>query len=403
MWLLSLTAGSAVTLNQDRTMSHLTEETTNWRLTEHEASTFKATSAVADIQTLSVAAVKVDETSTSATPPQQGLQSAVSTTGMNVTASLNNLGLTLPNESTESMKTTAEPQFEDTAPPSSMVTNQTSDPSSAVTWMPTSPDQNQSTGQNAESTSDNQTPTSPSLSTKFISTPPESTKSVKDESTRTNPSVTTDVLLRTLPLTTKKMTALDTQVKKAKDPPQENSNKRENSGIIVASIIGGTLVMMIIGFIAIFVQRKKYKQQQVLTKDWAGPSPFLENNTDNGHVNLTASNRISFASFLPQRMSRKLSLLPEEDQELDDIMTGTTFGGKQETNVLASQQTENGLKESNGTTAAAEVKIEGNSTGASSQTIEAPTTEKNSEATVQNRDEPAAPLPPSGPAEDSSA
>lgn len=405
MWLLSLTAGSAVTPNQDHTFLHVTEETSNWRSTEYEASTFKATSAVADIQNLSVAAVKVDETSRSATTPLQGLQFAASTMSMNntmsmnITASLNNSGLTLPNESTESTNTTTEPQHEDTAPPLSMVTNQTSEPSSAVTWMPTSPDQNQSTERNAESTSDNETPTSPSQSTKIFSTPPRFTEPVSVESTSTNPSVTTDDIVNTSPLTTRKRTVLA----EGKDAPQNKPKKRDNPGTIVASIIGGALVMMIIGFIAIFVKRKKYKQQQVMTKDWAGPSPFLENSTDNGHVNLTSSNRISFSSFLPQRLSRKLSLLPEEDQELEEIMTGTTFGGKQEAQFLDSEQAEDSPQESNGTasTAAPEVQIEGTSTGSSSQANEAPSMDKNSEVTDQNRDDPERLLSPSGPAEDS--
>lgn len=362
VWLLTVAAGSAVTLNQDHTVPHSTEETPNWRSTEHEVPTFKATSAVADIQKLSVAAGKT----------------------------------------AESVYTTTPPQFEDTATPSSMVTNQNSDPSSAVPWTPTSPDQNQSTEQNVESASDNPTPTSPSQSTKLFSPPPMSTKPVEVESTR-NPSVTTDNLINTF--TTKKTTVLATPAKKAKDLQQDNSKRRDNTGTVVAGIIGGALVMMIIGFIAIFVQRKKLQQQQVLAKEWAGPSPFLENNTDNGHVNLTSSNRISFSSFLPQRLSRKLSLLPEEDQELDDIMTGTTFGGKQEARFLALEQAENGLQESNGTAAAAapEVKIEGNSADSTSQANEAPSTDKSSEVTLQNGDDPETTLPPSGPAEDSSA
>lgn len=383
MWLVSLTAGSTVPSGQDHTLPYLTMETSNWQLTEHEASTFKATSEVSDIWKPSVAAVKEDEpASESATPPQQRPQFAASTMSTNVTASLNNSALMLRNESTESTTAATEPQFEDTAPPTNLVTNQTSDPSSAVTWMPTSPSQNQSTEQNAESTDDNQASTSPSQSTEFLSTPPTPTKPDKDESTRTNPSITpTDDLHSTLPFATKKMPVRTTQAKKGKDTPGGNSKKSDSHATIVASIIGGALIMMIIGFIAIFVRKRKYKQQQVLTKDWAGPSPFLENNTENGHGNLTSSNRISISSFLPQRLSRKLSLLPEEDQELDDIMPGTTFGGKREASFLDSEQAENSLEESNGTAAAApEVKSQGNGTGFSSHAYEAPYTDENSES-----------------------
>lgn len=382
MWLVSLTAGSTVTSGQDHTLPHLTIETSNWQLTEHEASTFKATSDVSDIWKPSVAAVKDEPASESATPTQQRPQFAASTMSTNVTASQNNSALMLRNESTESTTAATEPQFEDTAPPMNLVTNQTSDPSSAVTWMPTSPYQNQRTEQNAESTDDNQASTSPSQSTEFLSTPPTPTKPDKDESTRTNPSITpTDDLHSTLPFATKKMPVRTTQAKKGKDPPVGNSKKLDSHATIVASIIGGALIMMIIGFIAIFVQKRKYKLQQVLTKDWAGPSPFLENNTENGHGNLTSSNRISVSSFLPQRLSRKLSLLPEEDQELDDIMPGTTFGGKREASFLDSEQAENSLEESNGTAAAApEVKSQGNGAGFSSHAYEAPYTDENSES-----------------------
>lgn len=346
MWLVSLTVGSTVTLGQDHTLPHLTMRTSNWQLTEHEASTFKATSDVSGTWKPSVAAVKVDEpTSESATPPQQRPPFAASTMSMNITASLNNSALMLRNESTESATAATEPQFEGTTLPTNLVTNQTSDPSSAVTWMPTSPYQNQSTEQNAQSTANNQTSTSPSRSTEFLSTLPTPTKSVKDDLTRTNPSVTpTDDLHSTLPFATKKTPVRTTRTKKGKDPPGDNSEKGDSHATIVASIIGGALIMMTIGFIAIFVRKQKYKQQQVLTKDWAGPSPFLENNSENGHGNLTSSNRILISSFLPQRLSRKLSLLPEEDQELDDIMTGTTFGGKREASFLASEQAENSLE-----------------------------------------------------------
>lgn len=381
MWLVLLTAGSTVTLGQGHT---LTKETSPWRSEEHEASTFKATSDVADISEPSVAAVKVDEPmSESATPLQQRPQFAVSTMSINITTSLNNSALMLPNESTESTTAATKPQFEDTAPTTNLLTNQTSDSSSAVTSTPMSPDQNQSTEQNAVSTSDNQTSTSPSRSTEFLLTSPMTIKPVTDESTRTNPSVAhTDDLHSTLPLTTKKIPIRTTGTKKGKDPPEDNSKKKDSHATIVASIIGGALIIMIIGFIAIFFRKQKSKQQHVLTKDWAGPSPFLENSTENSHANFMLSNRISVSSFLPQRLSRKLSLLPEEDQELDEIMTGATFGGKRdERSFLASEQAENSLQESNGTAAAMpEVKSQGNGTGSSCHAHKEGHTDENSES-----------------------
>lgn len=354
MWLLSLTVDSVVTLGQDHTsLSSLTEKTSNWQSIEHEEYTLKATSAVENIQKPSVSAATVDETmSESATIPQQRPQFAGSTMSTDATASLNNSALTLPNESPENTSAPTEPQ--------------TSDTSLAVTWM-TSPNQNRSTEKNAESIGNNQT-TSPSESTEFLSTSLTPSKPVQDGSTRTHLSVKpTGDLHSTLPLNTRKMPIQTIWPKKGKDSQGDNSKRRESHATVVASVMGGALAAMIIGFIAIFVWKQKHKQQQVVTKDWAGPSPFLENNTSNGHMNFTSSSRISVSSFLPQTLSRKLSLLPEEDQELEDIIMGTTFGGTQEVSCLASEHVKNSLQESNETVAAMpEVKSEGNGTGSSS-------------------------------------
>lgn len=148
---------------------------------------------------------------------------------------------------------------------------------------------------------------------------------------------------------------------------------------------------MMVGFIIIYVKKRKIKRQQISTKDWAGPSPFLDSRTDNGEVTLRSSNRISISSFLPQRLSRRLSLLPEEDQEMEDITEGTTFGGKHRKVSFAPEVTKNG-QESNGTAAAVtEMKSTGNATGnsvSSSQTNEAPSTDENSKVTDLNENHP---------------
>lgn len=111
---------------------------------------------------------------------------------------------------------------------------------------------------------------------------------------------------------------------KKPDPPRK---KQETSnGKIVAGIIGGALVLMMIGFLVIYVKKQKLQKQQISTTNWAGPTPFLESGADDSQVTLRSSNRISISSFLPQRLSKRLSLLPEIGEEMEDITAGSTFG-----------------------------------------------------------------------------
>lgn len=83
---------------------------------------------------------------------------------------------------------------------------------------------------------------------------------------------------------------------------------------------------MVIGFLVIYIKKRKLQKQQISTTNWAGPTPFLESGADNGQVTLRSSNRISISSFLPQRLSKRLSLLPEVGEEMEDITVGSTFG-----------------------------------------------------------------------------
>uniref|UniRef100_A0A3B4YKL0 Uncharacterized protein n=1 Tax=Seriola lalandi dorsalis TaxID=1841481 RepID=A0A3B4YKL0_SERLL len=142
-----------------------------------------------------------------------------------------------------------------------------------------------------------------------------------------------------------------TRAKKRQDPPKEKPNRGVSHGKAVAWIIGGALVLMMVGFLVIFIKKRKLQKQQITTTDWAGPSPFLEDGADNGFVTLRPSNRISLSSFLPQRLSKRLSLLPETEEELEDMTPGTTFGEKRQGNTSGQQLDGSTVPESNGTAA----------------------------------------------------
>uniref|UniRef100_A0A3B4TWK6 Uncharacterized protein n=1 Tax=Seriola dumerili TaxID=41447 RepID=A0A3B4TWK6_SERDU len=178
---------------------------------------------------------------------------------------------------------------------------------------------------------------------------------------------------------------------KRQDPPKEKPNRGVSHGKAVAWIIGGALVLMMVGFLVIFIKKRKLQKQQITTTDWAGPSPFLEDGADNGFVTPRSSNRISLSSFLPQRLSKRLSLLPETEEELDDMTPGTTFGEKRQGNTSGQQVDGRTVPESNGTAA----DVPGmKSTGDVPETVETSpqncfllSTENNSEnATAQQND-----------------
>ncbi|KAJ0063857.1 hypothetical protein NL108_012554 [Boleophthalmus pectinirostris] len=91
---------------------------------------------------------------------------------------------------------------------------------------------------------------------------------------------------------------------------------------------------MMVGFLVILYKKHKLKKHQIATTDWAGPTPFLETGSENnGHVTLRSANRISLTSFLPQRLSKRLSLLAESGEEMQEMTTSSTFAGKVEKKV----------------------------------------------------------------------
>lgn len=129
--------------------------------------------------------------------------------------------------------------------------------------------------------------------------------------------------------------------------PEYKSENQAPHGKTVAGLIGGALVLMMVGFLVILIKKRKLQKQQITTRDWAGPSPFLEDGADNGQVTLRSSNRISLSSFLPERMSKRLSLLQEtDDEELKDMTQDTTFGNKGST--FGREGDGNDVPESNG-------------------------------------------------------
>lgn len=398
IWLLSLTASSTVTYDQNHTVSYVTEETSNRQPTTHESHTLYKSSDVSDLLEPSVAHVKVDQpTSATATTSQQMDQFTAFLSNIYSTESSNDSAPSMSNNSTE-------PQFKDTVSPTNVATNQASSQSSVVSSILTSSGQKQTTEKTFEFTSDEsiQTSTSPIRSTELISTSTTSTKPVENKSMRTNPINTPTDVYKTSPVTAKPPPIRTINPKKRQVPTENNLQHEVNHGKIVAGIICGALLLMMVGFIFIYIKKRKIKRQQILTKDWAGPSPFLDSRTDNDEVILRSSNRISISSFLPQRLSRRLSLLPEEDQEMEDITEGTTFGGKHQKVSFAPEVTKNG-QESNGTAAAVtEMKSTGNATeNSSSQTNDPPSTDKNSKVTDLNENHPPKPPTQSGATGDS--
>ncbi|XP_027855491.1 protein EVI2B [Xiphophorus couchianus] len=95
---------------------------------------------------------------------------------------------------------------------------------------------------------------------------------------------------------------------------------------VVAAIIGSMLSLMIVGFLLIYIRKHRLQKEQTATS-WAGPSPLLDGEANNGNVVLGSSNRISLTSFLPQRLSKTFSLLPETN-EMTDITSSATLEEK---------------------------------------------------------------------------
>ncbi|XP_054454042.1 protein EVI2B-like [Anoplopoma fimbria] len=187
---------------------------------------------------------------------------------------------------------------------------------------------------------------SPMSSSSFISTLNSSTKPVKPTTISTSPFPAT-WSTRLYKGTTK--TPFKKTSKDRRPGEKADTNKGSNHSKVVAWLIGGALGAMLVGFLVIYIKKRKLQKQQITTTDWAGPSPFLEGGVDNGQVTLRSSNRVSLSGFLTQRLSKRLSLLPDTDEELEDMTAGSTFGGKHQETSFGGEANGKGGGESNGT------------------------------------------------------
>lgn len=190
-------------------------------------------------------------------------------------------------------------------------------------------------------------PTFSPKSTKLISTTNTFTTPEEDKSESMSPATGDDVKHST-GLYKTSTSIHKTRKRKIQEPSE---TKKTNHGKVVAGLISGFLLVMMVGFLIIFIKKRKLQKQQVSTTDWAGPSPFLEGGANNGQVTMRPPNRISVASFLPARLSKRLSLLPETDVELEDMTQVTTFGDKNQGTIFGQTVDGNDGPESNGTNA----------------------------------------------------
>ncbi|XP_060902166.1 uncharacterized protein LOC132980197 [Labrus mixtus] len=256
-------------------------------------------------------------------------------------------------------------------PATTAVTSEASNPTMTTRVPPTlsGSTQSQDTGNTTtskftrEKTTESSSP--PAQSTNLIST------TVSTESQSTVPGATESTgLFKTSKATTKTPFIHTTNTRQ--DPPIKQSGNSK----AVAGIIGGALVLMMVGFLVIYIKKRKLQSHQITTKDWAGPSPFLEGGDDNGQVTQRSSNRISLSSFLPQRLSKRLSLLPETDEELEDMVPGSTFRDKNQGSTFGREVNGND-KETNGMAGG---NVETTTTGGPQDTVE------NSESSSQTQD-----------------
>lgn len=231
-----------------------------------------------------------------------------------------------------------------------VVTSQVSIQTTRLPSMPMTSAQSQSTGQTSQFTSDkiSHPSTHPTWSTNFISTLIMSTKPAEKKVISENPDTTQSTGLYKASQAMTKKPFIHTSVTKKTISSEKKAKTRAIHGNIVAGIIGGAIIMMMVGFLAIYLRKRKLHEQQMSTTEWAGPSPFLEGGANNGQVALRSSNQISLSSFLPQRLSKRFSLLPETDEELKDITPATTFDSRHQKDSFAQDMAENDEKKSNG-------------------------------------------------------
>ncbi|XP_033971829.1 mucin-5AC isoform X2 [Trematomus bernacchii] len=394
--LLPLTASSTVTSGQRYNSTNVmtgTPVTQNTfaqdKMTSQEVSSLNPTS-ITDINT----------TEEKATTPLQTSPTTPSKTffpGIPTSSIPTNSTWSQSNSSTVGMKSTTEIHPSFTTSETTDATSHASIPTTTIGTLSMSSSSSQRQFTTDKTTRPFTRPTwstNPNSTTTTFTEPVEnpSTNQSTDQSTNTSTSTvrsgdaTQSTGYKTSMATTKKPVIYIT--KAGEEVPEEKSKNQAPHGKAVAGLIGGALVFMMVGFLVILIKKRKLQKQQITTRDWAGPSPFLEDGADNGQVTLRSSNRISLSSFLPERLSKRLSLLQETDEELKDMTQGTTFGNKGST--FGREGDGNDVQESNGV---AVPEIE--STGDPPKTVEnltsSPTkdtaiTNNNSEVAIQNEE-----------------
>ncbi|KAG7470547.1 hypothetical protein MATL_G00115030 [Megalops atlanticus] len=129
-------------------------------------------------------------------------------------------------------------------------------------------------------------------------------------------------------------------------PPKPPEQEKSGAGRAVGIIVGLTLILMLLGIAFILLRKRRTQRRQLNDPTWAGPSPFLDGGAqpqlpgsdDEGGDLLKDSKRISLVGILPRRLSKRLSLLKESDEEvlMGEIPSGSTFGRVQEDEVKSS-------------------------------------------------------------------
>lgn len=259
------------------------------------------------------------------------------------------------NNSTGGMKSVTAVQFKATTSATTVVRSGTTNPTTtrrASSELNSSQKQDMGKTLTSKSSSDKMTHPSKSTtqSTNVISSTT-SNKSAENKSKSTIPFTGGDNMHFTGLYKTSLATTNtpSTQITEKRGEPADPFEKGPNHSNAVAGLIGGALVLMMVGFLVICLKKKMLQRQQITTKDWAGPSPFLEGGADNGQITFRSSKRISLNSFLPQRLSKRLSLLPEIDEELQNMAPGTTFGSKHQDSAFGQEMDGNHVQGTSGT------------------------------------------------------
>ncbi|XP_068559140.1 protein EVI2B-like [Cebidichthys violaceus] len=396
VWLLPLTSG------QNNTFSHVTtgtqvtpSESTRDQLATREASGLDPVSEVASRHITRSIGVQENGTKPSDEPSPQ-TPSKMFPPGILTAATPNNSTWSRFNGSTEGVKSTMETLFNFTTSAAIVATSHAGDPTTRAPPTPSSSAQTQSTDDETSRPS-----TRPTPSTSLVSTTDASTEPVENKTTNASPVPATQFpgLYRTAKAKTKTPSVHDAKTKERRPGGKEKPAKGSNHSKIVAGVIGGALVVMMVGFLFIFIKKRKLQKQQITTGDWAGPSPFLEGGVNNGQVTMRPSNRISLSSFLTQRLSKRLSALPDAGEELEDLTPASTFRGEHKGSSFGREAGGSDGGESNGMAGVVpETKSNGDTPMETSVSLtnETPHTNNNSEVANHIQDLSANPPTPPG-------